>query len=152
VRKLKVLMPLPDLDWDPTEAAVTWKILTRNGIEVRLAERPAGHAHSRATLLNPRERCVVSAVGRDCYRGRQATRARPAAGEPRWRRVRRAGSVPRCQELLLRYRVPSHHHLGAVVNVLTPHSRAAQRCEMTRRCRHPSRGVTSCRPSTTACS
>ncbi len=35
--KPTVLIPLPDLDFDPTEVAITWKVLRDNGIEVHFA-------------------------------------------------------------------------------------------------------------------
>ena len=36
-----VIIPLPDRDFDPTEVAVSWQVLTRQGIDVRFAT-PAG--------------------------------------------------------------------------------------------------------------
>src|SRR4051812_474930 len=42
----RVLMPLPDCDFDPTETAVPWKILTREGHEVVFATEAGGPAPS----------------------------------------------------------------------------------------------------------
>ncbi len=33
----KIIIPLPNADFDPTEAAVTWKVLTQNQVEVEFA-------------------------------------------------------------------------------------------------------------------
>ena len=36
-QKLRVLMPLPSFDFDPSEAAITWRVLTDNGVDVHFA-------------------------------------------------------------------------------------------------------------------
>ena len=39
---MRVLMPLPDVDFDPTETAVPWRTLTREGHEVIFATETGG--------------------------------------------------------------------------------------------------------------
>jgi putative intracellular protease/amidase len=41
--KPTVLIPLPELDFDPTEVAITWKVLREHGLEVHFATA-SGHA------------------------------------------------------------------------------------------------------------
>ena len=41
---MKVLMPLPDRDFDVTEVAVPWRLLTRLGHVVRFATERGGRA------------------------------------------------------------------------------------------------------------
>lgn len=41
MRKLKIVIPLPSYGFDPTETAVPWKILTKQGFEITFAT-PAG--------------------------------------------------------------------------------------------------------------
>src|SRR3954447_13030612 len=38
----RVVMPLPDKDFDPTETAVPWRLLTRDGHEVVFATETGG--------------------------------------------------------------------------------------------------------------
>jgi putative intracellular protease/amidase len=45
-----VLIPLPALDFDPTEVAVSWKVLSDFGHEVRFAT-PDGHMASADELM-----------------------------------------------------------------------------------------------------
>ena len=46
----RVLVPLPDTDWDTTEVAVPWKLLTRAGHDVTFAtERGAKAACDRSS-------------------------------------------------------------------------------------------------------
>lgn len=47
----RVLMPVPDRDFDPTETAVPWRLLTREGHEVVFATEQGGAAPSADPLL-----------------------------------------------------------------------------------------------------
>ena len=46
-----VLIPLPELDFDPTEVAVSWKLLTAHGHDVRFATPDARAAHADELML-----------------------------------------------------------------------------------------------------
>ena len=50
-RKLKVLMPLPAFDFDPSEAAITWLLLKDNGAEVVFATPDAKPAVADPRML-----------------------------------------------------------------------------------------------------
>src|SRR5205823_9309128 len=47
----RVLMPLPDRDFDPTETAVPWHMLTRDGHEIVFATEAGGAAPAGDPLL-----------------------------------------------------------------------------------------------------
>ena len=47
----RILMPLPDRDFDTTAAAVPWKLLTRAGHEVAFATEAGGSAPACDALL-----------------------------------------------------------------------------------------------------
>src|SRR5262245_56870008 len=47
----RVLIPLPDRDYDPTETAVPWRLLTREGHEVVFATETGGTAPTADPLL-----------------------------------------------------------------------------------------------------
>ena len=47
----RVLMPLPDRDFDPTETAVPWRMLTRDGHEIVFATEQGGAAPAGDALL-----------------------------------------------------------------------------------------------------
>ena len=47
----RVLMPLPDRDFDPTETAVPWRMLTHEGHEVVFATEAGGVAPAGDPLL-----------------------------------------------------------------------------------------------------
>jgi len=49
----KILFPLPDRDFDPTEAAIPWKIFTMEGFEVIFATENAQKAAADDSLVHP---------------------------------------------------------------------------------------------------
>ena len=57
---MKVLMPLPERDFDPTEAAVTWKVLRDAGHTVRFATPKGERVH--VIMEGPHGRGVVLPV------------------------------------------------------------------------------------------
>jgi protease I len=50
-RKMKVLMPLPSYDFDPSEAAITWKVLNEHGVDVFFSTPDAKPANADARML-----------------------------------------------------------------------------------------------------
>ena len=50
-KQRKVLMPLPAYDFDPSEAAITWKVLQQNGIEVFFSTPDGKPAMADARML-----------------------------------------------------------------------------------------------------
>jgi len=50
-KQRKVLMPLPSYDFDPTEAAITWKVLTQEGVDVHFATPDGKPAMADARML-----------------------------------------------------------------------------------------------------
>ncbi len=50
-RKLKVLIPLPSYDFDPSEAAITWQVLKNNGVDVHFATPGGKPALADARML-----------------------------------------------------------------------------------------------------
>jgi len=48
----KILFPLPDQDFDPTECAIPWKILTMEGFEIVFATETAQKAAADNSLIN----------------------------------------------------------------------------------------------------
>lgn len=50
-RKPKVLMPLPSFDFDPSEAAITWRVLKDNGVDVFFATPDAKPAVADPRML-----------------------------------------------------------------------------------------------------
>ena len=50
-RNLKVLMPLPSFDFDPSEAAITWQVLKENGVDVVFATPDAKPAIADPRML-----------------------------------------------------------------------------------------------------
>lgn len=51
-RKFKVLMPLPAFDFDPSEAAITWRVLSDNGVDVTFATPDAKPAVADPRMLH----------------------------------------------------------------------------------------------------
>ena len=49
---LRVLMPLPAQDFDPTEVAISWQVLTEQGIKVEFASPDGRRAHADALMLS----------------------------------------------------------------------------------------------------
>jgi len=50
-KKLKILMPLPSYDFDPTEAAISWQVLHQHGVTVHFATPEATPAIPDARML-----------------------------------------------------------------------------------------------------
>jgi len=48
---MKVIIPLPDLDFDPTEVAVSWQTLKKHGVEVSFATPGGGRAAADDIML-----------------------------------------------------------------------------------------------------
>lgn len=51
-RRAKVLMPLPAYDFDPSEAAITWQVLTTHGVDVHFATPVGAPAQADARMLH----------------------------------------------------------------------------------------------------
>ena len=48
----RVIMPLPQRDFDPSEVAVSWRVLTGRGHEVRFATPDGGPATADQIMLD----------------------------------------------------------------------------------------------------
>ena len=68
----KVLIPLPSSDFDPTECAVPWKLLSDNGIQIRFATPDAKRAQCDLRMLNGNGLGIFSAFLAADKNGRQA--------------------------------------------------------------------------------
>ena len=68
-----VLIPIPDTDFDPTEVAVSWQVLTRHGHTVVFSTQSGASAHADDIMLTGRGLDVWSKVpglGRAIFVGR----------------------------------------------------------------------------------
>lgn len=57
-----VLLPLPSKDFDPTESAIPWQVLTRAGINVRFATATGSPAQCDQRMLNGKGLGILSPV------------------------------------------------------------------------------------------
>jgi len=55
VKKKTILAPLPDMDFDPTEIAVPWKILTTEGFEIIFATENGNKPKADENLVYPKD-------------------------------------------------------------------------------------------------
>lgn len=69
---MRALMPLPNADFDPTEAAVPWKVLSEAGIEVVVATPDGKEAAADPIVLSGKELGFLRVFLRTDKRGRQA--------------------------------------------------------------------------------
>jgi protease I len=69
---MRVLLPIPNEDFDPTEAAVPWKVLTEAGIAVQVATPDGGSAAADAIVLEGDKLGLFRAVLRTDANGRRA--------------------------------------------------------------------------------
>ncbi len=69
---MTVLMPLPSADFDPTEVAISWQVLTTQGIQVVFATADGQRAHADAVML--------SGQGLDPWAGVPGLKAWPLLG------------------------------------------------------------------------
>ena len=69
----RVLLPVPDVDFDPTEVAVSWQVLTNHGHSVVFATESGSPATADDIMLTGRGLDIWSAVpllGRPAFIGR----------------------------------------------------------------------------------
>jgi len=71
---MKVLLAIPNQDFDPTEAAVPWKLLTEAGIEVVVATPEGGPAAADPIVLEGRELGLLRVLLQADANGRRAYR------------------------------------------------------------------------------
>lgn len=69
---MRVLLSIPNQDFDPTEAAVPWKILTENGVEVIVATPQGGIAAADSVTLTGKGLGLLRMVLQADARGRAA--------------------------------------------------------------------------------
>lgn len=69
---MRVLLPIPCEDFDPTEAAVPWKVLSAAGIEVVVATPDGAPAAADPIVLNGDKLGILKAVLRTDANGREA--------------------------------------------------------------------------------
>ncbi len=69
---MRVLLPIPCEDFDPTEAAVPWKILSAAGIEVIVATPNGAPANADPIVLSGEKLGILKAVLRTDANGRSA--------------------------------------------------------------------------------
>lgn len=69
---LKILIPIPSVDFDPTECAVPWKIFTSRGLEVHFATPDAQQAHCDPMMITGKGLGPLAPVLTADKNGRQA--------------------------------------------------------------------------------
>jgi protease I len=72
---MRVLLPIPCEDFDPTEAAVPWKILSAAGVDVVVATPGGAPANADPVVLSGEKLGILKAVLRTDAQGRKAYEA-----------------------------------------------------------------------------